>query len=88
MTEIEQPKPDTERPWRAALGPLGTPRRFGPLLLLLLATVIYQLAAPDTDWTRFIAILLLAGTLLLTLWATGVSERLQAIAAGPGKRSS
>ncbi len=82
MTGIKQPKPDTERPWRAALGPLGTPMRFGPLLLLLLATVIFQLAAPDTDWTRFIAIVLLAGTLLLTLWAADVSERTQTIAAG------
>ena len=79
---MNQAKHEQEHSWRSALGPLGTPRRFGPLLVVLLATAMFQIAAPDSQWTRFIAIILLAGTLVLTLWASGVGVKLGRVVAG------
>ncbi|MGI9556664.1 MAG: potassium channel family protein [Solirubrobacterales bacterium] len=75
MSETE--KRDEELPWRAALGPLGTPRRFGPLLVLILITAGFQVAAPDTQAVRFVAIVLLAATLVATVWAAGTRRSLR-----------
>jgi len=45
--------------------------RFGPLLLVILASLIFQLAAPDTDWARLVTIILQSATLLLALSVSG-----------------
>ncbi len=42
-------------------------RRYLALLALILATIGFQLAAPDREWTQFIIVLLQAGTLLIAL---------------------
>jgi hypothetical protein len=41
--------------------------RYAAILVLILCTIGFQLAAPDTDWARFITVLLQGGTLLLSL---------------------
>jgi hypothetical protein len=41
--------------------------RYTAILALILFTVGFQLAAPDTDWARFVTVLLQGGTLLLAL---------------------
>jgi hypothetical protein len=41
--------------------------RYLAILALILATIGFQLAAPDTDWARFVTVLLECATLALTL---------------------
>src|SRR5436190_12732357 len=41
--------------------------RYAAILILILCTVGFQLAAPDTDWARFVTVLLQGGTLILAL---------------------
>jgi hypothetical protein len=45
---------------------------FGPLLLLILGSLTFQLAAPESDWARFVTILLQGLTLLVALATSGV----------------
>jgi Ion channel len=42
-------------------------QRYLAVLVLILATIGFQLAAPDTEWTQFVIVLLQAGTLLIAL---------------------
>jgi hypothetical protein len=41
--------------------------RYTAILVLILSTVGFQLAAPDSDWARFVTVVLQGATLLLTL---------------------
>jgi Ion channel len=45
------------------------PHAYGLLLLLILASLSFQVAAPDHGWARFVITVLQAGTLVLALWA-------------------
>ena len=42
-------------------------QRYLAVLVLILATIGFQLAAPDREWTQFVIVLLQAGTLLFAL---------------------
>jgi Ion channel len=55
-------------------------RSFGVVLLLVLASACFQVAAPDAGWARFVTILLGAAILVGAVWAGGV-QRLVARAA-------
>jgi Ion channel len=55
-------------------------RSFGLVLLLVLASACFQVAAPETGWARLVTILLGAAILLAAVWA-GRAERLVARAA-------
>jgi hypothetical protein len=46
------------------------PHAYGALLLLILVSLSFQLAAPDHGWDRFVITALQAGTLVLALWAS------------------
>jgi ion channel len=50
--------------------------RYGLVLLSILCSLVFQLAAPDEDWARLVTIALQGGTLVLALYA---SEARQAI---------
>jgi peptidoglycan/LPS O-acetylase OafA/YrhL len=61
---------------------LTEPRRnFGPVLLGIVAAVIFQLAAPTTDATRMIAILLQSTVIVLALRAAGFHKHVVEAAA-------
>lgn len=61
---------------------LSEPRRnFGPVLLGIVAAVIFQLAAPTTDATRMIAILLQSTVIVLALRAAGFHKHIVEAAA-------
>jgi hypothetical protein len=45
------------------------PHAYGVLLLVILGSLSFQLAAPDHGWARFTITLLQAGTLVVALWA-------------------
>ena len=45
--------------------------RYGLVLLLILCSLVFQLAAPDDDWARLVTIALQGGTLVLALYASG-----------------
>jgi Ion channel len=51
--------------------------RYGLVLVLILWSLVFQLAAPDDDWARLVTIALQGGTLVLALYA---SEARQLIA--------
>jgi hypothetical protein len=55
-------------------------RSFGLVLVLVLTSACFQVAAPDAGWARLVTILLGAAILLAAVWA-GRSERLVARAA-------
>jgi hypothetical protein len=44
--------------------------RYGFVLLLILCSLVFQLAAPDEDWARLVAIALQGATLVLALYAS------------------
>lgn len=44
--------------------------RYGFVLLLILVSLVFQLAAPDDDWARLVAIVLQGATLVLALYAS------------------
>src|SRR5690242_7861557 len=44
---------------------------FGPLLVVILVSLIFQLAAPESDWARFVTLILQGATLLLALRVSG-----------------
>jgi hypothetical protein len=53
----------------------GSSHRLGLLLMLILVSVSVQLAAPDTDVSRLIIVLLQGATLLGALLASGIRRR-------------
>ena len=52
------------------------PRRVGALILLILLSLSFQLAAPDENWARLVAIVLQGLTLVVALWASAASRYL------------
>jgi hypothetical protein len=56
--------------------------RYALVLLLILATLIFQLAAPDADWARLITIVLQGSTLVLALFASQVRPLVTRVATG------
>lgn len=44
--------------------------RYGFVLLLILCSLVFQLAAPDEDWARLVAIVLQGATLVFALYAS------------------
>ena len=53
--------------------------RFGLLLLIILASALFQLAAPDKSWTQFVLIALMGAGLVLSLEAARVPVRIRQI---------
>ena len=47
--------------------------RYGLVLLSILCSLVFQLAAPDEDWARLVTIALQGGTLVLALFASEAS---------------
>ena len=58
------------------------PGRFGLVLFVILVAIVFQLAAPDSQLTRLIALLLQAAVVVLALYAAGADRRLVAVALG------
>jgi hypothetical protein len=44
---------------------------YGPVLVLILAVISFQLAAPDADWARYVSVLLQAGAIVAVAHAAG-----------------
>src|SRR5919109_3047521 len=44
--------------------------RYGVVLVLILCSLVFQLAASDEDWARVVTIALQGGTLVLALYAS------------------
>jgi Ion channel len=59
------------RRWR------GRTHHYGVVLLLILVSLVFELAAPDRDWARLVAIGLQGLTLLTALRASRVSQLIQ-----------
>jgi hypothetical protein len=59
----------------------GQEHRLGGLLLLILVSLAFQLAAPDDDWARLVIVLLQGATLLGALVASGARKSLIRVAA-------
>ncbi len=53
---------------------------FGPLLALILTSLIFQLAAPETDTARFVTLILQGVTLLLALRVSGTRRAILHVA--------
>jgi hypothetical protein len=77
---MEARAPGAEMPRRPGVGRLVQGRRFGLVLLLVLSSACFQVAAPDTGWARLVTILLGAAILIAAAWA-GRPRRLVARAA-------
>ena len=54
--------------------------RYGLVLLLILCSLVFQLAAPDEDWARLVTIGLQGGTLILALYASEARPRIVRLA--------
>jgi hypothetical protein len=54
--------------------------RYGLVLLLILCSLVFQLAAPDEDWARLVTIALQGGTLVLALYASEVRPAIARLA--------
>jgi hypothetical protein len=54
--------------------------RYGVLLVMILASLVFQLAAPETDWARLVTIVLQGITLLMALVASRVHPYLLRVA--------
>jgi hypothetical protein len=74
---MEAGGPAPGMPRRPQLGRRARAHRFGFVLLLVLGSACFQVAAPETGWARFLTILLGAATLLAAVWAAQ-AERLVA----------
>lgn len=77
--------PDQGGAQRSHVGPvlrrLQASRSYGFVLLLILCTFVFITAAPDAGWARAVLVLLQAVTLAVALWTSGVTGRIDAIAA-------
>lgn len=58
------------------------PERFGLVLVAILIAVIFQLAVPDTEASRLVAILLQTMVLVLALFAAGADRGVMLVAGG------
>jgi hypothetical protein len=54
--------------------------RYGLVLLLILCSLVFQLAAPDQDWARLVTIVLQGGTLVLALYASQANPVIERVA--------
>jgi hypothetical protein len=61
---MEARAPGAGMPRRPGVGRLVQGRRFGLVLLLVLTSASFQVAAPDADWARLVTILLGAAILI------------------------
>jgi hypothetical protein len=50
-------------------------RQHGLVLVLVLASASFQVAAPEADWSRFVGIGLGAATLATAVWAANLRPR-------------
>jgi uncharacterized membrane protein len=75
--------PGAGMPRRPELGGRARGHSFGLVLLLVLASACFQVAAPEAGWARLVTILLGAAILLAAVWA-GRAQRLVARAAAAG----
>jgi len=55
---------------------------YGIVLLLVLASASFEVAAPDADWSSLITVLLAAATLLASVWAAHARHRVVQLATG------
>jgi hypothetical protein len=53
---------------------------FGPLLILILVSLIFQLAAPEEDWARLVTLVLQGITLLVALQTSGTRKAIVHVA--------
>ena len=77
-----QPPVAHAEPWRLQLGIRihGKSRsRFGLLLAVILASALFQLAAPEADWAQFVLVALMAGTLVVSLDAARIPLRIRRV---------
>jgi hypothetical protein len=77
---MEARAPGAGMPRRPGVGSLAQGRRFGLVLLLVLSSACFQVAAPDAGWARLVTILFGAAILIAAVWA-GRAPRLLARAA-------
>lgn len=56
--------------------------RFGCLLLIILTSALFQLAAPDRSWAQFLLIALMGAALVVSLEAARVPVRIRQIVVG------
>jgi drug/metabolite transporter (DMT)-like permease len=54
--------------------------RFGALLVLILGSLIFQLAAPETDWARFVTLVLQGATVLAAMRVSAARKEFVRIA--------
>jgi Ion channel len=54
--------------------------RYGLVLLSILCSLVFQLAAPDQDWARLVTIVLQGGTLVLALYASQANPVIERLA--------
>ena len=54
--------------------------RYGLVLVLILCSLVFQLAAPDQDWARLVTIVLQGGTLVLALYASQANPVIERVA--------
>ena len=55
---------------------------YGIVLLLVLASASFEVAAPDADWSSLNTVLLAAATLLASVWAAHARHRVVQLATG------
>jgi hypothetical protein len=55
----------------------GVARRYGLVLIVILVSLAFQLAAPDEDWSRLVAVLLQGVALIVALYAARVRPGLR-----------
>jgi hypothetical protein len=77
---MEARAPGAGMPRRPGVGRPARGRRFGLVLLLVLSSACFQVAAPDAGWARLVTILFGAAILIAAVWA-GRAPRLLARAA-------
>lgn len=58
---------------------VGGPERYGLALILILASMVWVMAAPTNTWTRVVVLVLQGGALLASLRAADSSTRLQTV---------
>jgi hypothetical protein len=49
-------------------------RSFGPVLALIVASVVFAMTAPEAAWTAGVLVLLQSATLVTALWAAGLAR--------------
>ena len=79
----DSPDAGRAKRWRVglALRHLRASRSYGFVLLLVLCTFVFIAATPDASWPRAVLVLLQAITLAVALWTSGITGRLDSVAA-------